>query len=481
MDITAEATAPEVTATFNIPEENFAAFEAKFAKLTKAADKLGCERPTFTVIGHTDVPLVDSLDNFQVTDVTQYRRIFEVTVTGEAPRYNGWTFKAVIEFDPEATTVTVKSGGENQQHDIDPTWWKLTEGFCDHCGTRRDRRKVVVVEHAEHGRKVVGTSCLRDFLGHATPEQLASYAEFLFEIDEFGEEFEEVIGRGAPRFDTDSVLAVTNRVISVDGWRPKSACEYGGRPTSTLVGDILGGRDKQAQIWFAENPVTDEDRAAATAARAWARNLSDAEAERSDYLLNLRALNEAETIEVGKLGFVCSTISAYRRAQEKEIELAARKVADAKAADSVHFGAVKERSVISATITFTLEIDGDYGVSTLVKGLTPEGNVVVWFASGTIDLKAGDTITGKATIKGHDERDGVKQTQVNRWNWIIVEDGETPEEAIKRDAAEAKARKAELKILEAERQAEIAKRAAEQERNNAVRRLFFICAGLGIR
>ena len=62
------------------------------------------------------------------------------------------------------------------------------------------------------------------------------------------------------------MLAVTNRVISVDGWRPKSACEYGGRPTSTLVGDILGGRDKQAQIWFAENPVTDEDRAAAVPA-----------------------------------------------------------------------------------------------------------------------------------------------------------------------------------------------------------------------
>ncbi len=475
MDITAEATEPEVIATFNIPEENFADFEAKFAKLAKTADKLGCERPTYTVIGTTDVPLVDTLDQLQVTATTQYRRIYEVTVTGEAPRFNGWTFKAVIEFDAEATTVTVKGD------DIDPTWWKLTEGYCDHCNTRRFRRKVVIVEHAEEGRKVVGTSCLRDFLGHATPEQLASYAEFLFEIDEFGEEFEEVIGRGAPRFDTDSVLAVTNRVISVDGWRPKSACEYGGRPTSTLVGDILGGRDKQAQIWFAENPVTDEDRAAATAARAWARNLSDAEAERSDYLLNLRALNEAETIEVGKLGFVCSTISAYRRAQEKEIELAARKVADAKAADSVHFGAVKERSVISATITFTLEIDGDYGVSTLVKGLTPEGNVVVWFASGTIDLKAGDTITGKATIKGHDERDGVKQTQVNRWNWIIVKDGETPEEAIKRDAAETKARKAELKILEAERQAQLAEHRATQERNNAVRRLFFICAGLGIR
>lgn len=476
MDITAEATETEVIATFNIPEENFADFEAKFAKLAKTADKLGCERPTYTVIGTSDVPLVDTLDQLQVTATTQYRRIYEVTVTGEAPRYNGWTFKAVIEFDAEATTVTVKGD------DIDPTWWKLTEGYCDHCGVRRYRRKVVVVEQADVGvRKVVGTSCLRDFLGHASPDQLAAYAEFIFDIDEFGQEFEEIGHRSAPRFDTDSVLAITARVIAVEGWRPRSACQYGGRPTSSIVADILGDRDKQARAWFAENPVTPDDVAEATAARAWARNLSDDEAERSDFLLNLRALNEADTIEVGKVGFVASTISAYRRAQEKAIEQEARKVADAKAADSVHFGAVKERNIVTATITLALEIDGDYGVSTLVKGLTPEGNVVVWFASGTIDLKAGDTITGKATVKGHDERDGVKQTQVSRWNWIIVEDGETPEEAIKRDAAEAKARKAELKAIEAERQAEIAKRAAEQERNNAVRRLFFICAGLGIR
>jgi hypothetical protein len=36
-------------------------------------------------------------------------------------------------------------------------------------------------------------------------------------------------------------------------------------------------------------------------------------------------------------------------------------------------------------------------------------------------IEVGSTITGKATIKGHSERDGQKQTTVNRWTWELVE------------------------------------------------------------
>lgn len=438
--------APAEAAVFSIPSVNWPDFQAKFAELGKKAAKLGVEAPSFEVIEVVEVPVFLEGPGHVQIGVNEIRKVI---VSGKAPRVAGWALVAVIDYSEGATIVHAVGD------DFDPAWWKIDKGFCDHCGTDRLRNKVVVVAHDSGERKVVGTTCLKDFLGHKSPEALASWAEFVADLD-FGEfEDKDFGGSGAPiKFGIVEMLALASHVIGVDGWVPRSA--QFGKPTANTVTDLLLG-GKVAREWFDENDVpTEANEAEAVAAKAWAEAIDDAAAFKSDYLANLRALAGLDEVKLDKVGLLASLIPAFRKAEGREIERKARAAADA---DSVHFGEVKQRLSVAATISLILSFDGDYGVRSLVKGITEEGNVVIWWASGTPDLEAGDRIVGKATVKGHDVRDGVAQTVVNRWAWITVEDGETPEDAIKRDAAEVKAAKAAAKVHAAkmEEKAEVQK------------------------
>ena len=72
------------------------------------------------------------------------------------------------------------------------------------------------------------------------------------------------------------------------------------------------------------------------------------------------------------------------------------------------------------TVAMTKLIDGYYGTSELVSMTDEDGNVFKWFASGHAlsddgeRVTEGETYTLVATIKGHGEYAGVKDTSLNR-------------------------------------------------------------------
>ncbi len=146
---------------YRIPNENLGALDAKFAKLARRAAKLGVEAPTAT---HLAVETVE-------TRGAIYTYTW-VAVTGVAPKFAGWTLTAVIELDreePDTPNVVHVVTGE-----ADPAWRTLAEQ-CDHCHVAaRGRKQLVVVTHDDGTRKIVGTTCLKDFLGHAAPDAIAS-------------------------------------------------------------------------------------------------------------------------------------------------------------------------------------------------------------------------------------------------------------------------------------------------------------------
>ena len=54
----------------------------------------------------------------------------------------------------------------------------------------------------------------------------------------------------------------------------------------------------------------------------------------------------------------------------------------------------------------------DFGTTYLYKFADEAGNVFIWYASRPIELQ--ERMTLKATIKAHNERNGVKQTVLTR-------------------------------------------------------------------
>jgi hypothetical protein len=97
---------------------------------------------------------------------------------------------------------------------------------------------------------------------------------------------------------------------------------------------------------------------------------------------------------------------ATKRDQRKAERLAAD-------AGSQHIGTVGERRDFTLTIRFVTSFEGMYG-TTYVTGMNDaDGNVVIYKGSTTVGER-GETITLKATIKAHGEREGVKQTMISR-------------------------------------------------------------------
>lgn len=96
-------------------------------------------------------------------------------------------------------------------------------------------------------------------------------------------------------------------------------------------------------------------------------------------------------------------------AARKADRLAAKRAADA---GSVHVGTVGERRVFTLTVAAVVELIGQYGLSFINITKDEAGNVIIY--KGSNAWTKGETVTVKATIKAHGERDGVKQTNISR-------------------------------------------------------------------
>lgn len=408
MNATVEVEAPTV---YRIPDQNLDDLNAKFAKLVARADKLGVEPPTLTVVG-TD----------ETTDESGAVQGWTlVTVAGEPPKFAGWSLTATIELDHDGDMNVVRAvpGAAT-----DPAWRTMSER-CDHCHVdSRGRLKLIAVTHDDGHVAVVGSTCLRDFLGHQSPEALAAYASWLTEFDpeDFTDPDKTPGSREELRVEPVTFLGWTIRSMAEHGWVSRGvAWEYDRTATAD---DAFGlwllasGRVRPARNEVRPAPLTDTEKAEAAAVLAYGMSIDPA--VDNDYLANLRAVAAKTGWNHGHIGVGASMVTAYRREQGRLIE---RKARAAAAAGSEHFGAEKQRLELTGTVTFVREYPGDYGTRAMVKLTTTDGNVAVWWASDASNAPAqGDVVTGKATVKRHDTYEGVAQTEVTRFAWSHTAD-----------------------------------------------------------
>lgn len=434
-DTTIEA--PAEPRVYRIASYRMEELEAKFAKLAKTAAKLKFPAPTFTVVGEEteDETVWDTLTlEWRATGRVKVFKL--VTVEGEAPKLNGWKLLGVIDHDSATGVVQVHTRDDFES----PAEWRNRSLTCDHCGADRKRNKVIAVDNEDGKVMLVGSSCIKDFLGHNSPDAVANWCELIFDLDSAmdDDDWEDRSGgHYVPTYSPLHALAATVRAISVEGWvsaREAYNSPYPVTATKDIVANIVHPNPLPVwKDWVRENPITAADEAEAEAVVAWIK----AQEPKSEYMANLKALAEATSISTKHFGMWVSAVATYRKDQEREIERALWKQQADAAKGSEFIAEPKTRLVVTGTVTMTREIPGDYGTRQMVKVLTEDGNVVVWWASGvqhvldaeatitngystTRELKQGDVITGKATVKEHDTYN--KQTVVNRWAFKLVDE-----------------------------------------------------------
>jgi hypothetical protein len=338
-------------------------------------------------------------------------------VLGRPPVIGGWVFAATLAWDEEAGCITRVVPGSPE---VDLSAHRATPQHCDHCRTSRRRHDTFVVVHEVTGeQQQIGRSCLRDFLGLDPTTAL-----WVIDADRtVSDDVDDVFtthASGNPRSNVVEVLAVASACIALHGWVAKSAP---GTPTSHLVSTFFfpptqgkGREDAEVLRAQVEAHLAGDTKAAQRAVdtRAWVL----ANTETGEYMTNLRAVLGSDTVDmVRNLGLAVSAVSAYGRAQGREIERAERAAAQAAAPASVHVGAVKER-LRNLPLTLSrhpMFFDGEYGTSTLLQFTDEAGNVFKWFASGTRDTFAqGDKVTVTGTVKAHEVYQGQAQTALTR-------------------------------------------------------------------
>jgi hypothetical protein len=101
-----------------------------------------------------------------------------------------------------------------------------------------------------------------------------------------------------------------------------------------------------------------------------------------------------------------------RHAADAE-EQARQRAEEAAGRVNAHFGTVGERLEVTGTVRVQWEIDGDYGVRTLLV-IDTERGTVKWTASRCFPELRGTVISLRGTVKEHATRDGECQTVLTR-------------------------------------------------------------------
>lgn len=403
----------ETTTTIvTLPVRRLDEFEAKMAKLVKRARKLGVLVPTWAVKEIRTEKIRVSAPLNPITMETSKEvniQIADVELTHQAVKLADWDLLAKI--DPIAGgtfTINVVPGNDEIaseiSRDLDPL-------KCNHCNTRRRRNATFIVRHADGTLKQVGRNCLRDFLGHVSPEHIAAMLAFMGELTIIGKS--EAWGGGMgwdPRTDLETVLTVTSAVVRVMGWAPRSSAQFT-TPTADSVTTWLIGRGDMANRLRREVQITEVDEERAEQVIAWVRGMGE---QNSVFLNNLRAIFTVDEVEIKNFGFACSAISAFMKHLDRQAEILRKRESHK---NSRHVGTVGQRQVFEGlTVDSVRSFEGQFGTTTLIKFTDKDGNLITWFASGdkVDDFRLGARVDLKATIKKHDDFRGELQTVVNR-------------------------------------------------------------------
>lgn len=304
-------------------------------------------------------------------------------------RANGWTVLAKVEHGSNGNIVT--AFGDRKAK---PEWFTVGPN-CDHCRTNRFRSVTFFVEHEDGTVRQVGRTCLKEYTG-IDPATAAMWAEI-----------QDLVGRDldctrdewtsyglTPMYDVLSILAHASDVVREFGYR-KSA-----EPSST--------REMVTMRVTSTTPPSEAGQAEAREIADWLTAMDPAEA--SDLEHNCIVLVQGGYAKLSHVGRLAYMPVAFQRFKERQALAEQRK---ASAACSEHVGTVGQRITLKAeTVVLLSSWDGCYGTTWLYKFVDENGNVFIWFASRPCTAEDGAVI--KATVKDHNERDGVKQTIVTR-------------------------------------------------------------------
>ena len=398
-------------AEYRIPAVNFPRLQEEIEKLNKRATKLNMEPVKLAIVKTETVTRKDELLGFEYQETYHF-----CTVEGETPHLAGWRLIAAVEPVGDERLIREVPGREC------PVQYRTTDFHCDQCHTTRQRKAIFVLQNEDTQEyKQVGSTCIADFLGGASPEGLLGSAEYVFNfVSLAGEAQEEGWGGGGKRaVPIQHFVRVVSIIHRRLGYVSRTAAREGmSQATADLAWSLCTSPSADWRKFVEDNNLFPEevDLRVADTALEWAAAITP-QLAKSNYLHDLGVCCRQDHVTSDRAGYVSSVIQAYNFNLEKQAK---------PSTNSIHLGEVGKRREFTLTIVSLNSSDGQWGAVTKVTFKDEANNAVIWWASGCPAwLVTGETVKVIATVKKHGEYRGVKQTELKIVKPVETKDGST--------------------------------------------------------
>lgn len=406
----------ETTKTYEIPVESFKSFSKKIDTLRARAMKLSgsCDISIEVLPGLVDKSFLDPKSGR--THIVPCR---SVVVNGSAPKVTSeWELVGVVDRKTIEGDVMFKMvpGQVRSQHALVVG----TTGVCEHCGYARNRAATFILRNVETGEeKLVGRQCIKDFLGHVSPADVALMHTLMHNLFN-----QEVPG---PRYTRErqaiEIIWYLTQVIydiSVRGFYDKfhtvafasNVIDFAsnGRLPTLVDDDVVKEIKARARITEETHP---DLWVKAKSIVEWAKGQVDTNGGTYWENVNKVLKNEDGVMPVATERLIASIVVSYDRAMGNIKAKEFKK-------PSEYIGVVGSKVDLVLTLNRVHRYEFNvtpWQVSTvsICSFSDNNGNNIVWKASKFVD----DAAVGKeyrvvGTVKAHEEYKGNKQTVLTR-------------------------------------------------------------------
>ena len=367
---------------------SFAATSKKIKRLNKRLEKKGMPLITYTAdekyMAMKDIFPKHNLPKFYGEVVVN---VIDFSFTSDFEKFQletGYEFIAVVDHNENLIHSFVE--GVNVER-------FRTRAVCDHCKTKRNRSKTVILRKGEELFQI-GTKCLSDFFQKDVNDFVKAMELFSSNHAMSNDPSDYFYGGSSHAHcmvELETILKFAVASVHKYGYVPTS------EPNSTrqvVTESIFGGNLRVS--------YTKEDEEEAVKILEWMKNIP---MNVSCFLSNLRQIADNGFSFPKNFGYVCYAVVEYQKELAKKVETKNC---------SEYFGNIGDKVTLEVVLANKHETQSYYGYMCYHIFKDNEGHTFVWMTSSRPAMKVGDTYKIKATIKEHSEYKGEKQTFITR-------------------------------------------------------------------
>lgn len=383
--------------TVLIPSYNVESFEKGMNRLVRRSDRIG-GNVAFKEVGQ-------ELKSIEVNEESYDLMYYIYEIEGTAPKIEGYEVVAMLERHGELNLVN----HINKEIKL-PESLQNQKNYCDHCKSNRQRKYLFILKENDSENIIqVGRACLKDYIGHVSPEAIANWFETFDHIEEeYTKSIENFSYSNDVYLNVMDVIAFSSYFTDKRGYVKTSFHTEDNPSTKEITDRNIRSeeeitKDELIELGYYEKAENVID---------WIRSLDS----KNDYSINLKVLISEEMVSIKKTGFLASAYNSYNSDNSRSKYKNEFKV---NLQDSEYVGVVKERKDFELTLNNTFTFSTIYGIMHIYQFLNESNDVIIWKTSNDLlidgeEVSKGDKVTIKGTIKEHSKFRGIKQTVLTR-------------------------------------------------------------------